>query len=59
MTDIFFHPKEIRMGKMTQWEMRKKLIFLHTRKWYMYIPESVTENEMLKGPQIYRLTKKD
>ena len=36
------------MGKVINWEMRKKLKFDHTNKWYMHNPASVLENETYK-----------
>ena len=32
------------VGKVTHWEMCKKLIFYHTNKWYMHNPAPVLEN---------------
>ena len=36
------------MGKVTNWELCKKLKFDHTNKWYMHNPEFVLENETHK-----------
>ena len=36
------------VGKVTHWELCKKLKFEHTNQWYMYNPESFLENEMHK-----------
>ena len=37
-----------RVGKLTRWELCKKLKFEHTSKWYTHNPESVLENETSK-----------
>ena len=36
------------VGKVTHWEMCKKLKFDHTNKWYMHNPASVLENDTHK-----------
>ena len=36
------------MGKVSYWELCKKLKFNHTTKWYLHKPESVKENEIYK-----------
>ena len=36
------------MGKVIHWELRKKLKFDHTDKWYLHNIESVLENETHK-----------
>ena len=36
------------VGKVIKWELRKKLKFDYTNKWYMHNPESVLENEAHK-----------
>ena len=43
------------VGKMTHWELCKKLKFDQTNKWYMHNPESVLKNEMhINSPGISR-----
>ena len=36
------------MGKVTPWELCKKMKFAHTNKWYIHNPGPVFENETYK-----------
>ena len=38
------------VGKVTHWELCKKLKFDHTNKWYMHNPASVMKNDTYKRP---------
>ena len=48
LAQIEYNTRHNWVGKVINWELRKKFKFDHTNKWYMHNPESVPENEMHK-----------